>query len=90
MLDLLKDKSLKTVGNKKDETTVFYLKMCGDYHWYLAEFRPTNDCKNQPKEFYVKAMDVAQNTLIETHPTHISLALNFNVCYYQILKEPKK
>ena len=90
MLDLLKDKLLKTVSDKKDETTVFYLKMCGDYYRYLAEFRPESDYKNQAKEFYGKAMDVAQEALNETHPTRLGLALNFSVCYYEILKEPEK
>ena len=90
MLDLLKVKLLKTFSDKKDETTVFYLKMCGDYYRYLAEFRSKNNYTNQAKEFYGKAMGVQQNALIEIHPTHIGLVLNFTVCYYQILKEIKK
>ena len=69
------------IGYEKDETTVFYSKMCGYYYPYLAEFRPQNDYKNQAKEFCGKAMHVQQNALIQTHSTHIRLVSNFNVLY---------
>jgi hypothetical protein len=87
---LLQQNLLKTVEGKADETEVFYLKMCGDYYRYLAEFRPENDYANKSKEYYGKAMDVASEHLSETHPTRLGLALNFSVCYYEILKEPQK
>jgi len=90
VLQLLQQNLLKTVQGKKDETEVFYLKMCGDYYRYLAEFRPDGDYKEKAKEFYGKAMDVATEALNETHPTRLGLALNFSVCYYEILKEPEK
>jgi len=91
VISLLADSLLKTVSGKKDETEVFYLKMCGDYYRYLAEFRQTNDSyKEKSKEYYQKALDVAQDHLPETHPTRLGLALNFSVCYYEILKQPEK
>jgi len=91
VISLLADSLLKTVNGKKDETEVFYLKMCGDYYRYLAEFRQTNDSyKEKSKEYYQKALDVAQDHLPETHPTRLGLALNFSVCYYEILKQPEK
>jgi len=78
-----------------DETEVFYLKMCGDYYRYLAEFKmaPEEEAKRikeNAEKFYKDAMDVADANLVETHPTRLGLALNFSVCYYEILKEPEK
>jgi len=91
VISLLVDNLLKTVNGKKDETEVFYLKMSGDYYRYLAEFRQTNESyKEKCKEYYQKALDVAQDNLPETHPTRLGLALNFSVCYYEILKQPEK
>jgi tetratricopeptide (TPR) repeat protein len=91
VISLLVDNLLKTVQGKKDETEVFYLKMSGDYYRYLAEFRQSNDSyKEKSREFYQKALDIAQENLPETHPTRLGLALNFSVCYYEILKQPEK
>jgi len=90
VIDLLQKHLIKNVENKNDETEVFYLKMAGDYYRYLAEFRPDSNYKNNSKEFYGKAMDKATAHLPETHPTRLGLALNFSVCYYEILKEPEK
>jgi len=65
--------------------------MTGDYYRYLAEFRQEEeDYKNKAKEFYQNALDVATENLPETHPTRLGLALNFSVCYYEILKQPEK
>jgi len=89
--DLLSKHLIKNVDGKNDETEVFYLKMSGDYYRYLAEFKQSDDnYKNKSKEFYSKAMEKAQTNLPETHPTRLGLALNFSVCYYEILKEPEK
>lgn len=90
VLSLLTDHLLVTVKDQKDETEVFYLKMCGDYYRYLAEFREDQSYKDQCAKFYGAAMNVAKECLAETHPTRLGLALNFSVCYYEILKEPQK
>merc|ERR1712176_50128 len=50
----------------------------------------TDDYKQNAAKFYKEAMDVAEANLSETHPTRLGLALNFSVCYYEILKEPEK
>jgi 14-3-3 protein epsilon len=91
VIDVLANNLLKTVQGNNDETEVFYLKMSGDYYRYLAEFRTTNeDYKDKSKEYYGKALAVATENLPETHPTRLGLALNFSVCYYEILKQPDK
>jgi len=91
VLKLLTDHLCKNVEGNGDETEVFYLKMCGDYYRYLSEFRTTDEkYKKSAEEYYKKAMDVAEANLNETHPTRLGLALNFSVCYYEILKEPEK
>jgi len=91
VLALLTKHLCVNVKGNGDETEVFYLKMCGDYYRYLSEFRTTNDeHKKSAEKFYKEAMDVAEANLNETHPTRLGLALNFSVCYYEILKEPEK
>jgi len=90
VLDLLTKHLCKNVEGNGDETEVFYLKMCGDYYRYLSEFRSDEEIKAKAEEFYKKAMDVAEANLNETHPTRLGLALNFSVCYYEILKKPEK
>merc|ERR1712013_171212 len=99
VLDLLTSHLCKNVAGNGDETEVFYLKMCGDYYRYLSEFRADGkvDYEGEQKSFpdmaevyYKKAMDVAEANLNETHPTRLGLALNFSVCYYEILKKPQK
>jgi len=91
VLELLTKHLCKNVEGNGDETEVFYLKMCGDYYRYLSEFRTeSEEIKAKAEEFYKKAMDVAEANLNETHPTRLGLALNFSVCYYEILKKPEK
>jgi len=93
VLKLLTDHLCPVVKGHGDETEVFYLKMCGDYYRYLAEFKMEEEAKGikeNAEKFYKNAMDVAEANLVETHPTRLGLALNFSVCYYEILKEPEK
>jgi len=96
VLDLLTKSLLGTVKDQNNETEVFYLKMCGDYYRYLAEFLPdvvsadNSKSSDNAQKYYSQAMDVARQGLPETHPTRLGLALNFSVCYYEILKKPDK
>lgn len=76
---------------KKDirEGVIFYLKMCGDYYRYLAEFQESNESiKTKASANYDAALAVAKETLDATHPTHLGLILNASVCKYEILKKP--
>jgi len=88
VLALLKDKLIPMVVGQKTEEEVFYNKMCGDYYRYLAEFK-SGQYASQAEEMYSSAMSAAEG-LVETHPTRLGLALNFSVCYYEILNSPKK
>jgi len=78
-----KKKSLK-------ECQVFYLKMIGDYYRYLTEAFPEDKYKSSCSKYYNEAMEIAEEALEATHPTRLGLALNFSVCYYEILNEPKQ
>jgi len=73
------------------ESKVFYHKMKGDYHRYLAEFAVGDKRKasaDKSLEAYKAATEVAQTDLAPTHPIRLGLALNFSVFYYEILNAP--
>merc|ERR1712243_256960 len=75
------------------ESKVFYYKMKGDYHRYLAEFAQGNDKKEAAENSlmaYKAASDIAMTELPPTHPIRLGLALNFSVFYYEILNSPDR
>ncbi|KAF9570050.1 14-3-3 protein [Mortierella alpina] len=75
------------------ESKVFYHKMKGDYHRYLAEFATGDERKtaaDKSLEAYKAASDVAITELPPTHPIRLGLALNFSVFYYEILNSPDR
>jgi len=86
----LLEKVLVPNANKGDESYVFYLKMTGDYYRYLAEFVPDKGYDLKAKSNYETALTAAEEKLSPTHPIRLGLALNFSVCYYEILKDQKK
>lgn len=75
------------------ESKVFYYKMKGDYHRYLAEFA-TGEARKEAAEnslkAYKSASDIANVELTPTHPIRLGLALNFSVFYYEILNSPDR
>ncbi|KAI5476362.1 hypothetical protein MNV49_007811 [Pseudohyphozyma bogoriensis] len=75
------------------ESKVFYHKMKGDYHRYLAEFA-TGDTRSTSSEAsleaYKTASTIASTELAPTHPIRLGLALNFSVFYYEILNSPER
>ncbi|XP_004501620.1 14-3-3-like protein B [Cicer arietinum] len=75
------------------ESKVFYYKMKGDYHRYLAEFKIGDERKSAAEDTmlsYKAAQDVAHADLPSTHPIRLGLALNFSVFYYEILNQSDK
>ncbi|GAA5922414.1 14-3-3 family protein [Sporobolomyces koalae] len=75
------------------ESKVFYHKMKGDYHRYLAEFaagEQREKASDAAHESYKTASEIASSELAPTHPIRLGLALNFSVFYYEILNSPEK
>ncbi|AQZ17264.1 BMH2 (YDR099W) and BMH1 (YER177W) [Zygosaccharomyces parabailii] len=75
------------------ESKVFYYKMKGDYHRYLAEFSSgevREKATQASLEAYKTASEIATTELPPTHPIRLGLALNFSVFYYEIQNSPDK
>jgi len=75
------------------ESKVFYYKMKGDYHRYLAEFAqgdPRKESAEHSQNAYKAATDIAVTELPPTHPIRLGLALNYSVFNYEILNAPDK
>jgi len=94
ILTLLKDDLIisdDTTPDGKEEAQVFYFKMKGDYHRYIAEYKVDAEKKNASdaaREAYQQAMTIAEQGLAVTHPIRLGLALNFSVFYYEVLNLP--
>jgi 14-3-3 protein epsilon len=83
VLDVLTDDLLPRA--ETGESKVFYYKMKGDYHRYMAEIAAGDkrkDAATAAHDAYRRATDVAQTELSPTHPIRLGLALNFSVFYY--------
>ena len=91
ILNVINDHLVPSAGTP--ESKVFYFKMKGDYHRYLAEFLTSEDRKSASDnslEAYQSASEIAVGNLPPTHPIRLGLALNFSVFYYEILNSPDK
>ncbi|XP_028515828.1 14-3-3 protein zeta isoform X3 [Exaiptasia diaphana] len=77
---------------KDTESKVFFQKMKGDYHRYLAEVAAGDEKKDAVKKAN-EAYDGAKSSSDEletTNPIRLGLALNFSVFYYEILNDKGK
>jgi 14-3-3 protein epsilon len=91
ILAVINDHLVPSAGSP--ESKVFYFKMKGDYHRYLAEFLTGDERKSAADnslEAYQAASEIAVANLPPTHPIRLGLALNFSVFYYEILNSPDK
>ncbi|KAI8532338.1 hypothetical protein RHMOL_Rhmol11G0206600 [Rhododendron molle] len=91
ILKLLDSKLIPSAAS--GDSKVFYLKMKGDYHRYLAEFKSGAERKEAAENTlngYKAAQDIANAELAPTHPIRLGLALNFSVFYYEILNSPDR
>ncbi|KAL3527615.1 hypothetical protein ACH5RR_012271 [Cinchona calisaya] len=91
ILKLLEGKLIGSAAT--GDSKVFYLKMKGDYHRYLAEFKTGAERKEAAENTlsaYKAAQDIANAELAPTHPIRLGLALNFSVFYYEILNSPDR
>ena len=88
VLDLLENSLVKN-NVKENEARVFYLKMTGDYYRYLAEFVTDKNYEQRAADFYKQAQEISTKVLDATHPIRLGLALNYSVCFYEILKDKK-
>lgn len=96
-IDKITDSSANGDGEKptvksspEGEAQVFYLKMTGDYYRYLAEAVTDKNHEQQAADYYKQAFSLAQCVLEPTHPIRLGLALNYSVCFYEILKNKEK
>lgn len=74
-------------GGGNTEEIVFYAKMCGDYHRYVAEVRPEHG--KDAVRHYNAALAEAEK-LDATNPIRLGLALNLSVCYFEIIGDKAK
>merc|ERR1712000_110828 len=80
-------------SSSNGESKVFYYKMKGDYHRYMAEYAQGDGRKEAADaslQAYKSASDIAVTELPPTHPIRLGLALNFSVFHYEILNSPDK
>jgi 14-3-3 protein epsilon len=91
ILEIIKSELIP--NSDSEEGKVFYYKMKGDYHRYLAEFQNSDSRKDSAAkalDAYSSASTIANQDLAPTHPIRLGLALNFSVFYYEILNSPDR
>lgn len=91
ILDLLDDTLVPNA--QSDEAKVFFNKMKADYYRYISEFATAEtrqQVANKALRAYEEAQGFAKQSLSNTHPLKLGLALNHSVFHYEILQNPEK
>jgi len=91
VINILQDSLIPKAASP--ESKVFYYKMVGDYHRYLAEFSQADNRSKASQaslEGYKAASEVADKELAPTNPIRLGLALNFSVFYYEVMNSPDR
>jgi 14-3-3 protein epsilon len=87
LLHLLDRNLLPTAVTEESKVLIYRLQ--GDYYRYLAEISLNDAERDQAHEAYTKATEYAAG-LRPLSPVRLSLALNFAIFYYEVLKSPDK
>ena len=91
ILDLLDDTLLPNA--QSDDAKVFFFKMKADYYRYISEFSTADQRQqvaNKALRAYEEAQGYAKQSLSNTNPLKLGLALNHSVFHYEILQNPEK
>ena len=56
----------------------------------MAEFDPEGGHAAAADKNYAEALAIANEHMPPTHPIRLGLALNYSVCFYEILKNQQK
>ena len=84
------DHSLKKADSPESKT--FYLKMIGDYYWYIAECVKGDklaEVTEHALQFYTRAAEQGK-ALPSYNSTRLGLSLNFSVFFYELKNDSKK
>ena len=90
LLEVLDEKILPYLEDGEDaEARVYYYKLAGDYHRYLAE-QPNTQQAALAEKAYSKALTEARLRLPPMHPTRLGLVLNFSVFHQEVMADVSK
>merc|ERR1712233_36373 len=56
----------------------------------IAAVNKWSEDQKSAADYYKQAFELSEKVLEPTHPIRLGLALNYSVCYYEILKDKKK
>jgi len=88
-LDLFENMLVKVCQNTY-VAKVFQLKLVADYYRYLAEFSTKKEYSTKATKCYKQALELAERNLEATHPIRLGVALNFSVCFHEVLNDTKQ